>query len=57
MEAVFNIACDHRVSLEELADEIMQILGVMLHPICDKPRPGDVKDSLADISSAMEKLW
>jgi UDP-glucose 4-epimerase len=55
-EGVFNIACGHRVSLNELAGKIMEITGIRLDPIYDKPRPGDIKDSLADISSARDKL-
>jgi UDP-glucose 4-epimerase len=55
-EGVFNIACGQRVSLNELAGKIMKITGIRLEPIYDEPRQGDVKDSLADISSAGEKL-
>jgi UDP-glucose 4-epimerase len=55
-EGVFNIACGERVSLNELAGKIMDIIGIKLDPIYEKPRQGDVRDSLADISSAREKL-
>ena len=55
-EGVFNIACGERVSLNELAGKIMDITGIRLDPIYEKPRQGDVRDSLADISSAGEKL-
>lgn len=55
-EGVFNIAFGHRVSLNKLAEKIMQIVGVKLDLIYDKPRPGDVRDSLADISSAKGKM-
>jgi UDP-glucose 4-epimerase len=55
-EGIFNIACGHRVSLNELAGKIMNITGIRLDPIYEKPRQGDVRDSLADISSAGEKL-
>lgn len=55
-EGVFNIACGQRVSLNELAGKIMKITGVKLDPIYDEPRQGDVRDSLADISSARDKL-
>ena len=56
VEGVFNIATGKRVSINELANLIMEITGVKLEPIYDKPRPGDVRHSLADISLAMEKL-
>lgn len=55
-EGVFNIACGQRVSLNELAGKIMEITGIRLDPIYDRPRQGDVRDSLADISSAGDKL-
>jgi UDP-glucose 4-epimerase len=55
-EGVFNIACGQRVSLNELARKIMQITGIDIEPIYDKPRQGDVRDSLADISSARKML-
>ena len=55
-EGVFNIACGQRVSLNELAGKIMKITGIRLDPIYDRPRQGDIRDSLADISSAGEKL-
>ena len=55
-EGVFNIACGERVSLNELAGKIMEITGIKLDPIYEKPRQGDIRDSLADISSAGEKL-
>ena len=55
-EGVFNIACGQRVSLNDLAGKLMDITGIKLDPIYEKPRQGDVRDSLADISSAGEKL-
>jgi UDP-glucose 4-epimerase len=55
-EGVFNIACGQRVSLNELAGKIMQIIGIRLDAIYEEPRQGDVRDSLADISSAGDKL-
>ena len=56
VEGVFNVATGKRVSINELANLIMEITGVKLEPIYDKPRPGDIRHSLADISLAMEKL-
>jgi UDP-glucose 4-epimerase len=51
-QGVFNIACGQRTSLNELVARIMAICGMSLRPIHDAPRPGDIRDSLADISSA-----
>jgi len=55
-EGVFNIACGQRVSLNELAGKIMDITRIRVDPIYEMPRQGDVRDSLADISSAGDKL-
>jgi UDP-glucose 4-epimerase len=53
-EGVFNIAYGHRVSLKDLAEKIMQIAGIKIDLVYDEPRTGDVRDSMADISSAAE---
>jgi UDP-glucose 4-epimerase len=55
-QGTFNIACGERTSQNELAARIMAILELNLHPINDAPRPGDIRDSLADISAARERL-
>lgn len=55
-EGIFNIACGKRVSLNELAVKIMEITGIKVEMIYEGARPGDVRDSLADISSAGDKL-
>ncbi|MHC1566277.1 MAG: SDR family oxidoreductase [Candidatus Syntropharchaeia archaeon] len=56
VEGVFNIACGNRISIKELANKILEIMGLKLSPVCDKPRPGDIRHSLADISLARERL-
>ncbi|QYZ78441.1 SDR family oxidoreductase [Methanofollis formosanus] len=53
-QGAFNIACGERIDLLELASTIMEIVGKVLEPIHEAPRPGDVRDSLADISRARE---
>jgi len=55
-EGIFNIACGKRVSLNELAGKIMEITGIKVEMSYEGARPGDVRDSLADISSARDKL-
>jgi len=55
-EGVFNIANGKRISINELADKIMDIIGRRLNPIYDDLRPGDIKDSLADVSKARNKI-
>ena len=56
VEGIFNIACGKRVSLNELAGKIMDTTGIKLDPIYCEPRQGDIRDSLADISFARDKL-
>jgi UDP-glucose 4-epimerase len=55
-EGVFNIACGERISINELAARIMEVIGVKLEVVYEEPRPGDIKDSLADIARAREAL-
>jgi len=51
---VFNIACGRRVSLNTLASILMEITGTRCSPLYEAPRPGDIRDSLADITRARE---
>jgi nucleoside-diphosphate-sugar epimerase len=52
----FNVACGRRISLLDLVKALNFIVGTNLSPRHDPPRPGDVRDSLADISAAREHL-
>jgi UDP-N-acetylglucosamine/UDP-N-acetyl-alpha-D-glucosaminouronate 4-epimerase len=52
----FNIACGEQMSLLDLVAAINRVLGTDIKPIFDPPRVGDVRDSLADISSARKVL-
>ncbi len=49
---VYNIACERRISLNELAETLMEITGSNQPVIYELPREGDIRDSLADISRA-----
>ncbi len=53
---VYNIACGHQTSLNELFDHLKQEAGSSLKPIYGPERMGDVKHSLADISKAKKLL-
>lgn len=53
---VFNVACGRQIVLNDLADEMMKITGIETEKVYEPPRPGDIKDSLADISRAREIL-
>jgi len=56
VEGIFNIACGERISVNELATIVMELVGVNLAVIYDAPRSGDIKDSLAEISRARKEL-
>jgi nucleoside-diphosphate-sugar epimerase len=49
---VFNIADGRSITLLQLLDQLRQLLGVDVEPIHDPPRAGEIRDSMADITSA-----
>jgi UDP-glucose 4-epimerase len=51
-----NIGCGDRFSLKQLAGVLGEILGTAVEPVYQAPRPGDVRDSQADISLARESI-
>ena len=53
-EGVFNVAYCQRITLKELAATIMELTGITVPLRFDPPRPGDVRDSLADITRAKQ---
>ena len=53
---VFNIACGERHTLNETYASLAALLGFGDGPKYAEARPGDVRDSLADISCAREAL-
>lgn len=53
---VFNIACGGSITLLELLDSLNSLLGTQVEPVFEKQRPGDVRQSLADISLARRLL-
>jgi nucleoside-diphosphate-sugar epimerase len=53
---VLNVATGGRVSLNTLFQTIRELVGAGVEPIYADPRPGDVKDSQADISKARRIL-
>lgn len=48
----FNIGCGDRVSINGLFEQIRGLIGVVITPLYSEPRPGDVRDSQADIAKA-----
>jgi len=53
---IFNIAGGSRISINDLAESIMNICGTQFDPIYNDELPGNIKHSFADISKAKEKL-
>lgn len=53
---VFNIAVAERVSLNGLVNTIKKLTNSSITPVYREERPGDIRDSLADISKAKNIL-
>ncbi len=53
---VYNIACGDRITLNELASELKALTKGTTDAEHGRPRAGDIKHSLADISKAKELL-
>jgi UDP-N-acetylglucosamine 4-epimerase len=52
----YNIGCGDRISLNELLGAIGKLVGRALEPVHEDPRPGDIRDSLAGIELAEQRL-
>ncbi len=53
---IFNVAASAPVSVNRVADAIGAILGRPVHRQFEPPRPGDIRDSWADITAARTVL-
>jgi nucleoside-diphosphate-sugar epimerase len=53
---IINVATGGRISLNDLFREMKKIVGATVEPTYADPRPGDVRDSQADIRKAREIL-
>src|SRR5260370_17702823 len=54
--AAMNIGCGERIWLNAVLQTAGELLGTHVHAEYRDPRPGDVRDSLADISRARRLL-
>ncbi len=52
----FNAAGGRSIDLLTLIDRLNRVLGTDVEPIHADPRPGDIRESLADVSQAREML-
>lgn len=53
---VYNVACGESHTVLELLEQVASICGRHAEPHFVEPRPGDVRDSLADIGKARKAL-
>jgi UDP-N-acetylglucosamine 4-epimerase len=53
---VFNIAVSDRISIKELYEILKSVAGSKLDAVHREERPGDIRDSLADISNAKKYI-
>lgn len=52
----FNIACGERITLNRLVEQVAEELESDVAPAFEAPRPGEIRDSVADVSRAREVL-
>ena len=53
---VLNIACGDRITVNTLCEKIRHFFRKDIDPVHDKPRPGDILHSFADIAKAKKML-
>jgi nucleoside-diphosphate-sugar epimerase len=53
---IFNIACGDRITVNSLFDKIRDFHKKDIDPVYDKPRPGDILHSFADIEKGKKML-
>lgn len=56
LNQIYNVAVGERTSLNQLFEELRQQAQSTLQPLYGPDRPGDIRDSLADISKARKYL-
>jgi UDP-glucose 4-epimerase len=54
--AVYNVGTGQRISLLDLVDTLNRLLGIAVEPNFAPERPGDVRDSLADLTRIQTDL-
>ncbi|OIO40648.1 LPS biosynthesis protein WbpP [Candidatus Pacearchaeota archaeon CG1_02_31_27] len=51
-----NIACGRSISINELTELINKFTGKNIKPVYEKPRPGEIKHSLANVDKAKKLI-
>ena len=49
---LFNISRGESITINRLAELVIELIGKKVEPIHQEPRPGDIRHSLADVSKA-----
>jgi UDP-glucose 4-epimerase len=52
----FNIGSGERIDLNTLAGTLAGIMDIKISPVYEKPRAGDIRDSVSDISAAEKNI-
>jgi UDP-glucose 4-epimerase len=52
----FNIGSGESIDLNTLARTLAEIMKVTISPLYEKPRSGDIRDSVSDITAAKKSL-
>lgn len=56
LNKIYNVACNDRITLNEMISTLQEISGEDIQPIYGPERPGDVKHSEADVSKIQSNL-
>jgi UDP-glucose 4-epimerase len=56
VSGAFNVASGTRITINRLVELMTEASGIVPRVEHGPPRPGDVRDSLADITQARERL-
>lgn len=51
-QGVYNTGGGRNITINRLAETILELMGKKLKPVYEQPRPGDARHTLADISKA-----
>jgi UDP-glucose 4-epimerase len=52
----FNIGSGQSINLNTLANTLAKLMNINLHPVYERQRPGDIRDSVSDITAAKRAL-
>lgn len=56
MNQIYNVACNDRISLNQMVTYLQTISGKQINPIHGPERDGDIKHSEADITKISKHL-